>query len=51
MRQDELIEDRCYFLVTYHDEALRLPAIATYVYVRKNIFGAGSSASDTRLFF
>ena len=51
MRPEILCEDRCYFLLTYHDKELRLPEITTYIYVGKNIFDSGGSENDPRWFF
>ena len=51
MRPQDLKQGACYFLVTYHDEALRLPEIMTYVYLGEGIFGRKGAADEPRWFF
>ena len=51
MSEQDLRKGDCYFLLTYHDEDLKLPSIATYVFVGKNIFKESRSKNGDRWFF
>jgi hypothetical protein len=51
MKADDLIVNGCYFLLTYHDQDLRLPSIETYVFLGKNIFGLSQTRQGDRWFF
>ncbi len=48
---DNLVPGQCYFLLTYYDEALRIPRIRSLIFVGKDIFGMPQSGESEQWVF
>ena len=51
VNDNELVIGRCYFLISFLDEEMRIPEIETYIYIGKNLISESDVSDESGWYF